>query len=176
MASAVGCLYIKRASKNSRKDMFTQIAERQELCEQGIYPPLIIYPEGGTSNGTHLLKFKQGAFAGLRSVQPLIMKYGKTNNNLDNECCAYNFLAHSVMMFSCLYSSCTTLELPVFTPNDYFWKHHQRKGEEKWETYARVVRDIMAKAGGFKLSEKSIEDKFKFKDLVYPHKAGQHHN
>ena len=31
--------------------------------------------------------------------------------------------------------------LPVFKPNEYFWKHHWREGkEEKWEAYARAVR------------------------------------
>jgi hypothetical protein len=37
------------------------------------------------------------------------------------------------------------IELPVFEPNDYFWKHHWQEGkEEKWEAFARVVRQIMA--------------------------------
>ena len=34
--------------------------------------------------------------------------------------------------------------LPVFKPNDYFWEHHWKQEgtvtEEKWETYARVIR------------------------------------
>ena len=59
------------------------------------------------------------------------------------------------------------MELPVFKPNDYFFKNHQKEGEQKWETYARVVRDIMAKAGNLKTSELSIEDKFTYKELVY---------
>ena len=120
IATALGCLYIERADEGSRKDMQTQISDRQELCEKGIYPPLIIYPEGGTSNGTHLLKFKQGAFSGLRSVQPIIIKY--YNPILDNECCAYNLLAHSVMYASCIWSTCHIKTLPVFTPNDYFFE------------------------------------------------------
>jgi hypothetical protein len=33
------------------------------------------------------------------------------------------------------------IELPVFTPNEYFWKHFWNEGkEEKWEAFARVVR------------------------------------
>ena len=30
-------------------------------------------------------------------------------------------------------------ELPVFEPNEYFWKHHWDGKEERWITYARVV-------------------------------------
>ena len=152
--------------------MFTQISDRQALCEKGIYPPLIIYPEGGTSNGTHLLQFKKGAFAGLRSVQPIIIKY--YNPIIDNECCAYNFFAHSILYGCTYYSRCKIVSLPVFTPNDYFFENYQKEGEEKWETYARIVREIMAKEGNFKLSEHSIEDKFKFKDVLYPKLAGKH--
>lgn len=45
----------------------------------------------------------------------------------------------------------TLTEMPVFAPNDYFWKHHWNKDkEEKWEAYARAVRTIIAKQGGFK--------------------------
>jgi len=36
--------------------------------------------------------------------------------------------------------------LPVFLPNEYFWKNHWQEGkEEKWQAFARVVRDIIAK-------------------------------
>ena len=40
--------------------------------------------------------------------------------------------------------------LPNFEPNDYFWEHHWQEGkEEKWQAFARVVRQIMCEAGGF---------------------------
>jgi len=58
-------------------------------------------------------------------------------------------------------------EFPVFRPNEYFFKHHQQEGEEKWETYARVIREIMSKHSGLQLSELSIEDKYTYKDLIY---------
>lgn len=101
---------------------------------------------------------------GLRSVQPLIIKY--KNPFIANECCAYNLLAHSIMYGSMPGSSCSVRLLPTFVPNDYFFEHYQRKGELKWETYARVIRDIMAKAGNFKISDKSVEDKDKFMKLI----------
>jgi hypothetical protein len=53
--------------------------------------------------------------------------------------------------------------LPVFTPNDYFWKHHQRSGEEKVETYMRVVHSIMMKSGGFLDGSQWVaEDRFEY--------------
>ena len=50
------------------KGMIPQIIERQKLCEKGVYPPLIIYPDGGTTNGEYLLKWQKGAFMGLNSI------------------------------------------------------------------------------------------------------------
>ena len=46
-------------------------------------PPLIIYPEGGTTNGTSLLKFKRGAFMGLTSIKPVIFKYSSDNGDME---------------------------------------------------------------------------------------------
>jgi hypothetical protein len=30
-------------------------------------------------------------------------------------------------------------EMPVFEPNEYFWKHHWDGKEDKWKAYARAV-------------------------------------
>ena len=52
---------------------------------------------------------------------------------------------------------------PVFEPNDYFWKNHQKAGEEKVETYIRVIHQIMMKGGGFKDGRKwRAEDRFEY--------------
>jgi len=42
------------------------------------YDPLFIFPEGGTTNGTSIIKFKKGAFAALKPIQPKVFIY----NNL----------------------------------------------------------------------------------------------
>ena len=52
------------------------IAERQEAVEKTAkFSPLIIFPEGGTTNGRYLLKFKKGAFNAKKRIQPIILKY-----------------------------------------------------------------------------------------------------
>lgn len=72
-AEMYGCLFLQRDSKDQKRDMFTQISERQEDIDKGLYPPLIFYAEGGTSNGSCLLQFKKGGFVALKSVQPQII-------------------------------------------------------------------------------------------------------
>jgi len=63
--------------------------------------------------------------------------------------------------------------LPTFKPNEWFFKHHQKEGEEQWETYARVIREIMAEEGQLLLSNLQIEDKFEYKKLLYPKMKGK---
>jgi len=68
-------LFFDRGDKGARKDLLGMMADRQKDCEKGLYPPLIMNAEGGTTNGTSLVKFKKGAFVGLNSVQPVVIKY-----------------------------------------------------------------------------------------------------
>jgi hypothetical protein len=61
---------------------------------------------------------------------------------------------HINLYGACGFINLTVNVLPVFAPNDYFWKHHWQEGkEEKWEAYARVVRQIMSEVGSLKLSD-----------------------
>jgi lysophosphatidylcholine acyltransferase/lyso-PAF acetyltransferase len=126
---------------------------------------LILYPEGGTTNGTHLVNFKKGAFVGLNSIKPIIIKYKSPFLTIEN--CVYNFFAQSILCGTCPYAKVTITEMPVFTPNEFFWKNHMKEGEEKWETYARVIRELMAKEGGFMLADIDFEEKYKYKELIY---------
>jgi len=67
----------------------------------------------------------------------------------------------------------TKIELPIFRPNEYFWKHHQQEGEEKWETYSRVIRSLMSEFSGIPLMDASIEQKFEYKKVLYPKMKGK---
>lgn len=100
------------------------------MCEAGLYPPLIIYPEGGTTNGKTLVKFKKGAFHGLKSIMPVLIEYSCPFLDIENS--VIHFVSHSVMCGISAYTTCKIKELPVFLPNEYFFKHHQKEDEEKW--------------------------------------------
>jgi len=62
--------------------------------------------------------------------------------------------------FQCLH------EMPVFEPNEYFWKNHWDGKEEKWQAYARAVQQIMCEASGYKFSKNRMEDKFEYKKVI----------
>jgi hypothetical protein len=125
---------------------------------------LSIFPEGATTNGKYLLKFKKGAFAGFIPVKPIANFYDAPRISS-----AYGI--HDIFLYifvHCMnpYVTLRIREYPVFEPNDYFFEHHwdEKSGEEKWEAYARVIREIIANSFNFKLSELSMEDKKKYKE------------
>lgn len=144
------------------------IGKRQESIDAGQSNPIVLFPEGATTNNTELIHFKRGAFFALYPVKPITIKYSGLFFNPAHD--VLNVVAHA------LFSACqpityvTVHELPVFTPNDYFFKNHVREGEEKWQAYMRVVRELMAESLKFKLSVNKMEDKLEYKKLLYPHK------
>ena len=119
-----------------------------------------------------MVKFKKGAFASLRAVRPMVYVYTEGSNIKSSQDVA-GFLYHTLVTIACLFIKVQIDVLPNFEPNDYFWKHHWQEGkEEKWEAFARVVREIMCEHGGFKTSELTMQDKFKYKELLKEaHKA-----
>ncbi len=68
IAEKLGCIFINRSSdKASLNGVLDTMHKRTELIEtKGIFPPIWIYPEGMTSNGKALTKFRRGAFSDLR--------------------------------------------------------------------------------------------------------------
>ena len=83
---------------------------------------MIIYPEGGTTNSTSLIKFKKGAFAGLNSIMPVGIIYDSAVISLASACMPFE--SHCPLAVSNPYTICTVKEFPIFKPNDYFFKNH----------------------------------------------------
>ena len=136
--------------------------------ETNLYDPIIIFPEGGTTNGRYLINFKRGAFLGLRAVFPKVhiqhsMFQQPSSGILEG---LPFYLIGSAIPFSYL----QIIHMPIFRPNEYFYKHHKKEGEEDYQAFMRVVRELMAEVGGFELVDESIEDKFEYKKLIFPKK------
>lgn len=130
-----------------------------------------MFPEGASTNGKGgLLKFKKGAFCGLRSVQPFANKIWSLYYNAHGGD-AMPVVYQIFFVQSCIFVTMTLKRMPVFVPNDYFWEHHL-KGREKWEAYAETIRHIIADVGEFGLSDCSTEDKLEYKKIMKEVKKG----
>jgi 1-acyl-sn-glycerol-3-phosphate acyltransferase len=157
----------KKDSAEVRARLLEDIKTRQIKAENGEMPPLLIYPEGATTNGSHIIKFKKGAFMSLRKIKPHVSTFKALTNVRPVHGDAIDIFTYCIVLAEIMFAVYIIQELPVFEPNEYFWKNHWRQGkEEKWEAYARVIRDIMCDAGGLQVSDLSLEDKIDYKHIV----------
>ena len=133
--------------------------------ETGIYPPLCIFPEGGNSNGSHLLRFKRGAFTSLLPITPLVIEfqYEMFSPAFD----VIGFFPYLIFQLSSIQTSCILKKFPVFVPNEYLFKNHANKGSDKWEIYSWALRDVMSIGGSItKSDDQSQADRLHYKALM----------
>ena len=102
---------------------------------------------------------------GLRSTIPRIIKYSSRFYTPSGLVSLGQFQI-MVLTTAIPFSSIERIDLPAFRPNDYFWKNHQKPDEEKWQTYKRVMEDIMSEHGGLECINAQIEDKFEYKKVL----------
>ncbi|XP_076018725.1 lysophospholipid acyltransferase LPCAT4 [Genypterus blacodes] len=127
---------VSRKDPESRKKAVAQVKER--VTSNGYWPQMLMFPEGTTTNGTALIKFKPGAFLAGVPVQPVLLRYP---NKLDTVRWTYKgtswteALWHTTSQF---YTNMTVEFLPVYKPSQ----------EEKDDPglYADNVQKLMAKA------------------------------
>jgi len=72
LANAIQCIYVK---PDKKVGLTHEISSRAKESENYDLPPFAIFPEGTTTNGTHLIDFKYGAFRPFVPVQPIAIKY-----------------------------------------------------------------------------------------------------
>jgi len=62
-------------AKEKRDVLMEQVKARQLAAEEGTERPLTIFPEGCSTSGEYVIRFKKGAFVSLRKVKPFCMNY-----------------------------------------------------------------------------------------------------
>lgn len=119
--AAIDGLFVDRAGTKEEKIAVAQaIEDRQRENERNsIRRPLLVFPEGATTNNKSVIQFKRGPFSGLNSVQPFALKYwslngvSQQNDTIGMGHLYYCYLSMFTMMHMKIY--------PVFKPNEYFW-------------------------------------------------------
>ncbi|KAM9717198.1 lysophospholipid acyltransferase LPCAT4 [Menidia menidia] len=138
---------VSRKDPESRKRAVAQLNER--LTSKGYWPQMLMFPEGTTTNGRALLKFKPGAFLAGVPVQPVLLRYP---NRVDTVRWTYKgttwteALWHTTSQF---YTNMTVEFLPVYNPSQ----------EERNDPslYADNVQKLMAKALGVPATDYVME-------------------
>ena len=70
----------QKDSAEVRQAKLKEIEDRQIAAERGEKSPMMMCPEGATTNGNYLIQFKRGAFYSLRPVKPYFSKYWTLTN------------------------------------------------------------------------------------------------
>jgi len=162
IARCIQCLFVKRDSKDGRDDVMTKLKERIQNVEKNpeSVSPILIFPEGTTSNGEYLLSFKKGAFCNLTPIHVTGIKYHATRYSpgYDTIGATRGFL----FLLLQISNGVTFFDMGVYNP-----AHLQLKGEEDWAVYAGKVKNIMAKTMDMKTSELGFSETSVYWNLFY---------
>ena len=113
--------------------MIDRIHERQRMIEdEGLeYNPICLFAEGTTTNNTHILKFKKGAFSSLRTVVPTFASVG---DRLVKPTYDTPYFWPFLYMYFATFSvhNLTLTIMPEFVPTEWMLDNHRDKGEEDW--------------------------------------------
>ena len=159
-------IYLDRKNPDDRKLTAEKIAKRQRDILAGTnLTNLSIYPEGTITNGTHLIKFKRGAFMTLLPLKPMVELVDQTS---EFSLATGALPMHLHMVLACCYfwNNDTFLDLPIIKPTDYMYEKYGKKDEEHWMTYMKITKSIMAECGGLKESEDSFEQKLEYLSII----------
>ena len=142
-------IVVVRGSTGSRDNVLFEIDRR---AKDNRFPRIGIFPEGTTTNGTSLIKFRPGAFQPGVPVQPVIVKYAFQHMDPTWSSTSLGLGGLSLRMVTQWYNSMEITFLPVYKPND----------DEKRDAvlYSNNVREYMGKMGRLKLSDYTLEDYF----------------
>jgi lysophosphatidylcholine acyltransferase/lyso-PAF acetyltransferase len=167
ISKGLNCLFVKRESKTDRERIFTELEKRQKDFYDGkILTPICLFPEGTTTNGKYILKFKRGAFYNLLPVKPQVMTLGNDKLNYSAAIgvgsTGWNYW-RSLCYFGC---NINVYDLPVIKPTEYMFEKFSYLGTEKWEIFAEVTRKIMCEIGQLPPSDKSYRNSKKYEDSL----------
>ncbi|KAF4111689.1 lysophospholipid acyltransferase LPCAT4 [Onychostoma macrolepis] len=146
---------VSRKDHQSRKKCVSQICER--VMSDARWPQMLMFPEGTTTNGRALIKFKPGAFLAGVPVQPVLLHYPGEPDTVRWTWKGLSWLGTLWHTTSRIYTSVTVEFLPVYTPSQ----------EEKQdpELYAENVQKLMAEALRVPATDYVMEGRFPVKKL-----------
>lgn len=151
-ATARQCLFLNRESETDRNQVMEMISTRtKRVVSHNDISPLLIFPEGTTTNGRALMSFKKGAFANCDPIKIYVLKYNTEPLSFVWSISNMNSLHVMLLSLSQLWN---TIELLEYEDNfDPYWiyqtKNLDRTDPEAWRSVASAVKSLMAFAGNF---------------------------
>ncbi|XP_051981660.1 lysophospholipid acyltransferase LPCAT4-like [Xyrauchen texanus] len=146
---------VSRKDPESRKKCVSQIRER--VTSNGRWPQMLMFPEGTTTNGRALIKFKPGAFLAGVPIQPVLLHYPNKPDTVRWTWKGITWFEALWHTTSQLYTSVTVEFLPVYTPSP--------EEQENPDLYAENVQKLMATALDVPATDYVMEGRFPVQKL-----------
>jgi lysophosphatidylcholine acyltransferase/lyso-PAF acetyltransferase len=140
-SQAMECVYVDRSKRGAQAGapgVAALVKQRMAAAAAGSLPhsrPMLLFPEGTTTNGSYMLPFRTGAFLAGLPLQPVLVRYDTHTVSPAWETIA---AARHIFLILCNPShSVTCYELPVYVPSD------EERADPK--LFAANVRRVMVR-------------------------------
>lgn len=154
-------IFFNRSDPEQKKKSLKLIKERVELAKEGKINPILIFPEGTTTNGRGMMKFKKGAFEMEKPIKVFSLYY----ESRFIPCLNLLRGIHSVLIVYSLFINKVSF-FKFKQPIDPLWilkKHGRKPGMEgNWKIVAKEIKDLMCFAFGFVNDDMSFKEKCRF--------------
>eukprot|EP01130_Rhizamoeba_saxonica_P006312 TRINITY_DN2516_c0_g1_i1.p1 TRINITY_DN2516_c0_g1~~TRINITY_DN2516_c0_g1_i1.p1 ORF type:complete len:170 (-),score=34.24 TRINITY_DN2516_c0_g1_i1:39-548(-) len=153
LAATWGCVFVYRKGENTDAPSATEQISSRDYDGGN---RLLIFPEGTTTNGKYVLRFRSGSFVGGHPVKPLAIRY--ISNKFSPSWESINLLPHAFRLFTQIYNSVEVICLPIYYPSP--------EEAEDPRLYASNVGKQIAKALDLPISEATWDDKREYHTLL----------
>ncbi len=137
----------------------------KQINEDPTCPQLCVFPEGCTTCGRYLLRFKRGAFEALSPIQPIYIEYSGPFCIASYDCLP--IISHCLFMSCQPYVLTTIHRMPVIYPTPYMLQKYKEGNETDSETYAKVLHSIYCETFGLKKTTVTLADKGTLLEYLY---------
>lgn len=156
ISQAMDCLYVDREQSQGVAGLVRDRMIQSQNGTGDVAHPMLLFPEGTTTNGKYLLPFKTGAFLAGVPLQPVVLRYG--TGRVSPSWDTIPGSRHVFLMLCEPFHSVTCYELPVYVPNE------QEKNDPK--VYAENLHRCMRKFAHMKETTATYPDKVKFHEVL----------
>ena len=166
IAASMGCIFVNRSQKGAGHatqwitEWQTRLwRSRLEHTEPAV-PPLAMFPEGTTTNGQFLLRFRTGAFVSGLPVQPVVLAYPNAYFSLAYETIrGWRFL---LGLLSQHRNHLCVIYFPLYVPSA-----EERNDPALYaEHVRRLMLSVLAREYGVRPSDSTYADKLAYHDIV----------
>ncbi|CBJ25798.1 1-acyl-sn-glycerol-3-phosphate acyltransferase [Ectocarpus siliculosus] len=147
---AMQIMFVDRANPASKKKCLQTIEERSDPAST--FPRVLVFPEGTCTNQRALITFKHGPFITGQNIQPVTVRYPRTDGHLDPSYPAVSpSLVALALRVMCQVWNCMEIEyLPVYVPT--------AEDRDNSTLFAQHVQEYMSRSLGVPATQHAFED------------------